>query len=350
MHSSPDMPRSQRGQKNVRKDGYVPCLLYLRGISVRLRPIAALSIAALSALLLAGCSGSADDAASPTATVAADLCSAAAKPGDASDSIKAEGEVGEKPTVTFSSPIDTGATERTVLVEGDGDKLAAGDFAEYAFTVLDGSTGEELSSGGYEAGEVLPEQISPESGGQLFGCATLGSRIAVTATTGDDATPAVVYVIDLLSVMPTEAWGEEQPPVDGMPAVTLADDGTPSIEIPAGDPPTDLQISVLKKGDGPVVAAGDTTMLQYMGVRWDTGESFDSSWSKGAPIYIQGNTYVPGFVSALEGQTVGSQVLVVIPPALGYGAEPSEDNELAGQTLVFVIDILATSHAAPAAQ
>ena len=57
---------------------------------------------------------------------------------------------------------------------------------------------------------------------------------------------------------------------------------------------------------------------------------------------------MPGFVQALAGQKVGSQVLVVIPPALGYG-EDAKAHELGGKTLVFVIDILATMHAPAAA-
>ena len=103
---------------------------------------------------------------------------------------------------------------------------------------------------------------------------------------------------------------------------------------------------MLKAGDGRPVSAGDTTLLQYTGVNWDTGEVFDSSWKNGAPISIDGNTYVEGFIQALEGQKVGSQVLVVIPPALGYGEAGSSEHELAGQTLVFVIDILANQTAA----
>ena len=40
---------------------------------------------------------------------------------------------------------------------------------------------------------------------------------------------------------------------------------------------------MLKKGDGAVVAPGDTVMVHYSGVRWSNGEVFDSSWSKGHP-------------------------------------------------------------------
>ncbi|MCU1424459.1 MAG: peptidylprolyl isomerase, partial [Microbacteriaceae bacterium] len=50
---------------------------------------------------------------------------------------------------------------------------------------------------------------------------------------------------------------------------------------------------------------------------------------------------IPGFTQAIEGQTVGSQVLVVIPPAMAYGdVGEGNTNELAGETLVFTIDIL----------
>src|SRR5690606_35791579 len=141
--------------------------------------------------------------------------------------------------------------------------------------------------------------------------------------------------------------GEDQKPVDGMPAVTLGKSGEPKVTIPDADAPTELKVSVLKEGDGPVVADGDTTLLQYYGVTWADGESFDSSWQSGQPLSIPGNTYVPGFVQALSGQKVGSQVLVVIPPELGYG-DADQGAIPPNSTLVFVIDILATQHVAAA--
>jgi FKBP-type peptidyl-prolyl cis-trans isomerase len=55
---------------------------------------------------------------------------------------------------------------------------------------------------------------------------------------------------------------------------------------------------------------------------------------------------VPGFAEALEGQTVGSQVMVVIPPDQGYGEE-GQGAIPGGSTLVFVIDILGLDAPAP---
>lgn len=318
---------------------------------MRLRPLAALSAAAVSVLLLAGCAGGGDASptASPTGTAAADLCSSAATSGAVSDGITVSGEVGAVPTVDFAKPVDTdGLTiQRTVAVEGTGAPLQAGDFVDYAATILDGTTGSVLSQSGYEPGQILPQQISADNGGAIFGCATAGSRLTVATATSDQNTPSVVYVIDVLGVTPVAAWGAEQAPEDGMPTVALAENGAPTITLPGGDAPTETKVVDLKKGDGPVVQSGDQVLLQYTGVRWSNGETFDSSWDKGGvPVPLTTTGVVDGFRKALEGQTVGSQVLVVMPPADGYGEGEINATDLKGESLVFVVDILATAPAA----
>ncbi|MFT4157151.1 MAG: FKBP-type peptidyl-prolyl cis-trans isomerase [Microbacterium sp.] len=314
---------------------------------MRIRSLSILSTVAVVTLLLAGCSGSAapDSTASPTTDAAADLCSVAAGPGEASDSVTIDGSFGEISNATFELNQTIDEIQRTVVTEGDGDKIAAGDFVRYALSAFDATTGERLGDAGYTDDDMLPNAVTADSPlGQIIGCATIGTRLAVALPGSDTSSPAL-YVVDILGITPISAWGEDQAAVEGMPEVTLADDGQPSVTLPDGDAPTELKIAVLKEGDGPTVTAGDTTLLQYFGVDWETGESFDSSWQNGAPISITGNTYVEGFIQALEGQKVGSQILVVIPPALGYGEAGSSDHELAGKTLVFVIDILANQRA-----
>ncbi|MFJ4224781.1 FKBP-type peptidyl-prolyl cis-trans isomerase [Microbacterium sp. NPDC089695] len=313
---------------------------------MRKRPLIVLSTIAAATLLLAGCSGGGDDpTATPTDGAGADLCSAAAASGAASDSVSVEGAVGEVSTATFDLDQKVDEIQRTVVTEGDGEEIAAGEYVRYALSAFDATTGERIGDAGYAPDDMLPSPVTADTAlGQILGCATVGTRLSV-AFPGTDTANAAFYVVDVLGVTPLAAWGEEQEPVEGMPEVTLADDGQPDVTMPDGDAPTDLKISVLKQGDGPAVAAGDTTLLQYYGVDWETGDSFDSSWKNGAPISIDGNTYVEGFIEALEGQKVGSQVLVVIPPALGYGEAGSSEHELAGKTLVFVIDILANQKA-----
>lgn len=315
---------------------------------MRTRSLIALSTITAATLLLAGCAGT-DGAENESGDdTAADLCAAAVESGDAAESVEVDGDFGAASTATFELGQQVDEAERSVLSEGDGEKISDGDYVSYALSAFDGESGERLGDAGYADGELLPAQLTADAPlGQLIGCASVGSRLSIVFPTTEDAA-AQFYILDVLDVVPTAAWGEDQEPVDGMPTVTLGEDGAPSIEIPEGEAPTELQTSVLKEGDGITVEDGDTTLLQYHGVDWSTGESFDSSWANGAPISIDGNTYVEGFVQALAGQKVGSQVLVVIPPALGYGEEGSSDHELAGKTLVFVIDILATMHPAAA--
>lgn len=322
---------------------------FILRFTVRIRPLVALSAVALSAVLLAGCSSSAPEAdASPSASPVVDLCSAAAPSGDASDAVTVDGTAGAESTATFTFPLEIPTLQTTVVEEGSGDPVESGQLVTYALSAFDAETGEKLGSIGYDDNPVLPVQISPDNPvGQILGCATPGTRVVV-AYPPADPNPGQVYVFDFVATVPNAAWGEPQEPVAGLPEVELGDDGAPTITIPDGDAPADLQLETLKKGDGATVASGDTVLVQYTGVKWSDGSVFDSSWENGAPASFQTTGVVDGFRQALEGQTVGSQVLVVIPPALGYGEAGSSDNELAGETLVFVVDILGTQHAAPA--
>lgn len=313
---------------------------------MRTRSLAVLSLTAVAALTLAGCSGSGDDEASPTGTPD-DMCTAAVSAGDASNAVTVDGEVGETPTsVTFDAPLEIPELEATIVTEGDGATIAAGDFISYGVVAYNSETGELADSAGFEPGQFLPQQVSPDTAiGQIFGCAPIGTR-AVATFPATDTTAAGVYVIDLLDIVPTAAWGTEQEPVAGMPTVEFDDEGAPTITIPEGDAPTEVELETLKLGDGPTVEEGDTVLVQYTGVKWSDGSVFDSSWDRGTPASFVTTQVVAGFQQALEGQTVGSQVVVVMPPEFGYGEASEENtNALAGETLVFVVDILGTQHA-----
>ncbi len=326
----------------MREDGRVPSPTVRS--SVRLRPFA-LSVVAVSALLLSGCAGAGSDAPSPDASGAADLCAAVADSGAASEAATVTGEVGEPSKLVFDAPLEVADRQVTVVEEGDGDKVEAGDFVSYALTAFNPETGEEIATAGYEPGEMLPAQISADSPlGETFGCSPVGTRVVAAFPKTDD-TDAEIYVLDLLSVVPTAAWGEPQEPVAGMPKVTLADDGAPTVTVPEGDLPTETTLATLKEGDGYEVQSGDAVLIQYWGVRWSNGESFDSTWAKGGVPYAQRTTsFVPGFQKALEGYPVGSQVLVVIPPVDGYGEGEINTTDLVGETLIFVVDILGAQH------
>lgn len=312
---------------------------------MRTRPLVALSVAAVSALLLVGCSTPAPESTSDSsASASGDLCGVAVPSGSVSEAVTVSGGADEVPTVEFDAPLEVTSAERTVVLEGDGEQLAEGDLVTYRQTLFDASTGEEVYVAGFDE-DLLPVAVAIGTGpDQFFGCATVGSRI-VMALPESNGSPAAIMVLDVTGTTATAATGEPQDAVDGFPTVELADNGAPTITIPEGaQAPSETELAVLKKGDGAIVGSGDQVLVQYTGVLLDGGEVFDSSWDRGAPAQFATTGVVTGFQKALEGQTVGSQILAVIPPAEGYG-DQAQGSIPAGSTLVFVVDILATQPA-----
>jgi len=300
-----------------------------------------------------------DDASGPATDPAAQTAQATCpEPGSLSDAVDVTGDAGAAPTVAFDAPLEVEDTQRTVVTEGDGDEVGAGDVVNIAVSIYDAETGDEITSTGYDGSAAT--QITVDESLWVPGivaavnCVPVGSRTATvvsaedmtpTGATGSDAdVKAVVIVADVQSVVPTRATGEDQPVQEGLPTVELADDGQPTVTIPPTDPPAELQIATLKKGDGEVVPDPANVTVQYQGVNWRTGEVFDQSWGRGTPTPFSTDQVVPGFAKAMIGQTVGSQVLVVIPPSEGYGEQGQPSAGIEGtDTLVFVIDILAVS-------
>lgn len=312
---------------------------------MRIRPLAALSLAAVTAIILAGCSSAAPSA-SPDATAGGDLCSAAVASGAAVEGISVTGEVGESAAAEFTAPLDVTELERSVVVEGDGTQIADGDYVSYALAIFDATTGEELQSGGFGDAPLPAMPIGVGSGpDQFFGCATAGSRIVMAVPAGASG-GAQVYVIDVRDVTPADAWCAATEPTGDFATVEFSADGIPTVTIPAADAPEGVQLEVLTEGDGDVVEEGDNVTVDYTGVKWSDGTVFDSSFERGEPATFATTGVVTGFQRALEGQKVGSTVLVSMAPACGYGEAGSSEHELAGETLVFVVNIISVEPAA----
>ncbi|MEI8082471.1 MAG: FKBP-type peptidyl-prolyl cis-trans isomerase [Actinomycetes bacterium] len=112
----------------------------------------------------------------------------------------------------------------------------------------------------------------------------------------------------------------------------------PEIEFIEGDAPTDLVITDLIVGDGAEAVAGGRVEVHYVGVDFETGEQFDSSWDRGESIEFPLNGLIAGWQEGIPGMKVGGRRQLVIPPRLAYGE--SGGHRLAGRTLVFVIDLI----------
>ena len=115
----------------------------------------------------------------------------------------------------------------------------------------------------------------------------------------------------------------------------------PEIEFPDGPAPTELVIKDLVVGDGAEAVPGGTVEVHYVGVEYDTGEEFDSSWNRGESIEFPLRGLIQGWQDGIPGMKVGGRRQLVIPPEQAYGPAGG-GHRLSGKTLIFVIDLLGT--------
>lgn len=116
----------------------------------------------------------------------------------------------------------------------------------------------------------------------------------------------------------------------------------PEVDFPGGEPPTELQITDITVGDGDEATAGSTVSVHYVGVAFSTGDEFDASYNRGAPLdFPLGAGYViQGWDQGVAGMKVGGRRQLVIPPHLGYGDRGAGGAIKPGETLIFVVDLL----------
>lgn len=311
---------------------------------------------------LAACTPSGEEPDAPENPEVAAECTPS---GDASDAITIEGDFGSLPEISFESPLEVAETQRTVISEGDGELVNEGDIVVIDYTILNGATADEIETTGFSEDttvELRVDSASPLLGGlsKVIACSPEGTRVVGVIPPVDafgetgapefgvTAEQPLVFVADVVALADpplARAEGEAQPAPEGFPAVELDDSGAPTITIPDTEPPADYGLEVLIQGDGETVGDGATVTVHYTGINWTTGEVFDSSWDRGQPAQFPTGGVIPGFRDALVGQQVGSQVIAIIPPELGYGPQGGTPDGSIGaeDTIVFVVDILATN-------
>jgi len=117
----------------------------------------------------------------------------------------------------------------------------------------------------------------------------------------------------------------------------------PEIDFYEGPPPTDLVITDLVVGDGAEAVAGQNVSVHYVGVAHSTGEEFDASYNRGSAFQfpLGGGRVIAGWDQGVQGMKVGGRRQLVIPPHLGYGDRGAGGAIKPGETLIFVVDLLA---------
>ncbi|GAB3268662.1 FKBP-type peptidyl-prolyl cis-trans isomerase [Kineosporia babensis] len=275
------------------------------------------------------------------------------------NAIEVSGKFGETPKVEVPTPFSTEKTTPKVISEGDGKKVEAGQRVTVNYVGINGADGETFDSS-YDNG---PAAFTLEDGQLIKGFvsglvgANVGSRMLITippadgygtqgvSSAGIGPTDTLVFVIDVegASDVLKRATGDKVKAKSGLPTVELAKNGEPTITVPDGKAPESLVVQPLIEGKGKKVEKGQTISVHYTGVIWPGGKSFDSSWKNGAPasFAIGAGRVISGWDKGLVGKRVGSQIMLVVPPDEGYGAEGQAAAGIKGtDTLVFVVDIL----------
>ncbi|MCD6727345.1 MAG: FKBP-type peptidyl-prolyl cis-trans isomerase [Solirubrobacteraceae bacterium] len=120
--------------------------------------------------------------------------------------------------------------------------------------------------------------------------------------------------------------------------------GKPRIPAQSGEPPSDLVAQDVIVGDGAEAKEGDTVSVRYVGVLFDGGKEFDSSWSRGKnelfDFEIGGAQVIQGWDQGIAGMREGGRRRLIIPSDLAYGAQGSPPTIPANAALVFDVDLV----------
>lgn len=285
--------------------------------------------------------------------------------GDVNKTVSVTGSFNKPPKVTIPAQVPGSKLAYSTAIKGTGSALVAGDvtLANVVLYKWSGSKHRLLDSTFSSGPQLIPTTVG------LPGLATalkgehIGSRILAVlppkygyGTSGDSnlgvtGKDTLVWVLDLLQQFSPGASASGSQAASGggkLPTVTAKSGQQPVVSVPKSAPPSKLSATTLIQGTGPKLTSGQTVVAQYVGVNWRTGKVFSASWPsksqpQGEPFAFQlGGGVIAGWNQALPGQRVGSRVMLVIPPALGYG--PNGGQPSAGikktDSLVFVIDIL----------
>jgi peptidylprolyl isomerase len=313
------------------------------------RFLALIAIPLLACLALAAC-GSSKPAASSSSSAAA-----------TNSSVTAAGSFGKLPSVTIpKAKANNKLTVRT-LIQGTGATYTKADAlaANFVLYFWDGTSSSQKASTFGSSPTLIPSSTLPGLETALVG-QKVGSRVLAVippaqgyGTSGNSqlgvtGTTTLVFVIDLLKEYSNtaSASGTQESNGGGSLPTVSAKTGAPTLTFPSSStPPSGLVVKALIKGGGATVVKGQYVIAQYTGYIWRTKKAFGSSWSSGSPFgFVIGASpeqVIPGWDTGLAGQPVGSRVMLVIPPKLGYGSAGASQAGIKGtDTLVFVVDII----------
>ncbi|MEW2625297.1 FKBP-type peptidyl-prolyl cis-trans isomerase [Streptomyces sp. NPDC048106] len=271
---------------------------------------------------------------------------------------------GEKPTVAKGEGAPSKDLAVRTAVPGSGRTVAENDFVQAHYLGQIWDTGKVFDNS-YDRHAPLVMQLAQGRLIDGWRYALIGKKtgsrveIAVPPTwgygkagnpqAGIKGTDTLVFVIDVIDSFNSKssAHGRAVAQNDAaLPKVgTNTNGAVPVVSVPHTTPPDKLVSTYVLEGDGPALKADQAVLCQFQGLVWEGGKTFQRTYGSGRLSQFsltQMQDTVKGLAQGLVGKKVGSRVLVVVPPQLGYGDNPPSGSPVGkGATLVFTVDILA---------
>lgn len=275
---------------------------------------------------------------------------------DTMNGISAKGKPGSKPEISFDTPLKVENQSHQVIQEGDGDVIQDGDRVCTRSIAIDSKNGKEINSTWDEETpecSIVIDKTSIPAYYDVFRGQKINTTIAIGIddqqeggqsgsskdSQGSSYIMALTFVSKTKDLKRAEGEKVKDVPAD-LPKISLSNTGKPSLDLNNYKPTNTLVSQTLIKGKGAKVGEHQTISANYTGWLASDGKQFDSSWDRGQASDFSLDQVVKGWQQGLAGQTVGSQVLVIVPPDLGYG-DQEKSGIPANSTLIFVVDILA---------
>jgi peptidylprolyl isomerase len=316
------------------------------------RRLLALLVSTLLVLTLAACG---DDAPKAKDKAQVDM-------GDKISGLTVSGAFGAEPTVKVDPAVKVDKPVTQVISAGDGNPVQSGKKAMFNILLASGTDGKKIYSD-VERGTPMQVRMKDDEFFKVLIDAMIGkprgSRLAVAATVEDvwgaagapqlklKKTDTVVFVIDVLSVEPTDVLtgpqGKKVTAPATAPVVKESGGKLTGLDFSKAPKkaPTKLQVIPLVQGTGPRAKAGRLVTFNYYGAVWGSKTAFDSSFSRGAPepFGVGVNALIKAWDKEIPGIRTGSRVLIIAPPADAYGSR-AQAKIPAKSTLAFIVDVL----------
>lgn len=331
-----------------------------------------LTAACAALALLAGCGGggTAAPSASSSSTAPSSAGPSAASPSATPNTpkvtpstnlkaIKVDGDYGKLPKITFKAPWAIDKTQTEVLEPGKGPSVKAGGSVTVNYYGVNGRTGKKFDES-FSRGQAVTFNLAQVVPGFSKGLANQkqGSRVLIAMPGPDGYDPSggrpdaginvgdtLIFVVDVVATTLSGPDGTAVAPKAGLPTVKENAKGVPEVTVPKSAPPKSLVVQPLIKGNGAKVAAGDLVTFNYAWYTWD-GKLVETSYG-GEAGSVELAKLLPGLRKGLVNQTVGSRVLLIVPPADGYPNGNAKPKIEKNTTLVFVVDLLFSQQPQP---